>query len=194
METQAHGTGNLKNVYGTIHDAAQDAKRQKSECPQKLFEFPVETRGQCANSVDLNQQWNQKGVAPCAGGMFLSQDTSDFHNIDHNRYCHGAMVICWGPHLAQFKLLVMHTTQKNWSFESGIDMLRVNVMIRQIMQQVLGGDWQAVVGPYCYATGRGTEIYAAMVENILVACWKTTGSYMVTVSNNGTATLVDESR
>ena len=104
------------------------------------------------------------------------------------------MLLCWGPNVAHFKMLLMHTFQENWDFDGGINMLRTNIMFRQILTQVLGGDWQVVVGPYMYATGRGTEIYAAMVENILVAAWKATGSSMVTVFNNGTAALMDDGR
>ena len=191
--SQAHGAGNLRNVSGTVHDAAQDAKRQKSDCPQRLFEFSVETRGCCANAADLNQQWNQKGVAPCAAGTFLSQDINDFLNIDHNDYSHNSMLLCWGPNVAHFKLLLMHTLQKNWDYDGGINMLRTNIVFR-ILTQVLGGDWQVVIGPYMYVSGRGTEIHAALVEHFLVAAWKVTGSSMVTVFNNDIAALMDDSR
>ena len=71
--------------------------------------------------------------------------------------------------------------------------LNAAIMLQQWMGSILGGRWQVTVSKYGCCAGNAMELYAAMVEDTLVAAWICSPTVVQVFSDN-TAVVPDAGR
>ena len=133
------------------------------------------------------------GGAPCRSGEWFSVDASVFNHIDWNEVACCSMLETVGPNTATFKILVMHCYQKSWTPDGGVDLHRAGKLLKQWMRKVLGGTWQTTVQKWGHVHGSAVEVYAAMIEETLVAAWCHVPA-VVTVLSDNTCKITDVGR
>jgi hypothetical protein len=178
------GAGQIKNYLGRSRSGRRTNKKRAYQEMIQEVDFNVETRNGCVSAADLDTRWTMAGGSPCKCGEWFSVEITFFHRIDWNNKACCAMLDKVGHNAATFKILVMHCYQKTWTPDGGVDLQRAGKLLKIWMQNVLGGTWHTAVQKWGHVHGTAIQVYAAMIEDTLVAAWCYAPAVATVLSDN----------